>query len=178
VLEISLVPPMRATDAEFVAWMVGLVNRVYAEGERGLWRDGAYRTDEKDMVAIVEAGQLAAARLDGQIVGVVRVQQLDERTGEFGMLAASPDRRGIGVGRSLVTFAEQWAREQDLVRMQLELLVPQGWVHPMKTFLHDWYTRIGYRAVRTISLAEAYPALQLQLAAPCDFVVYHRSLST
>ena len=60
--------------------------------------------------------------------------------------------------------------------MQLELLVPQTWTHPVKEFLRAWYTRIGYRHVRTDRLADAYPALQPQLATPCDFVIYHKTL--
>jgi hypothetical protein len=60
--------------------------------------------------------------------------------------------------------------------MQLELLVPQTWTHPVKEFLRGWYTRIGYAKVRTESLAEAYPALHPYLATPCDFVIYHKDL--
>ena len=62
--------------------------------------------------------------------------------------------------------------------MQLELLVPQTWTHPVKAFLHAWYTRMGYQRVRTGRLEEAYPALQPQLATPCDFAVYHKDLSS
>jgi ribosomal protein S18 acetylase RimI-like enzyme len=92
------------------------------------------------------------------------------------MLVASPDRRGVGIGRQLVGFAEHWARTQGLSTMQLELLVPQTWTHPVKEFLRAWYTRIGYRRVRTGRLEEAYPMLQPQLATPCDFVIYEKDL--
>jgi hypothetical protein len=60
--------------------------------------------------------------------------------------------------------------------MQLELLVPRTWSHPVKEFLRRWYTRIGYRQVRTARLEEAYPALQPRLATPCDFLIYHKAL--
>jgi hypothetical protein len=46
-----------------------LVNLVYAESERGLWKDGARRTDAEEITALVEAGQLAVARLDGRLAG-------------------------------------------------------------------------------------------------------------
>ncbi|WP_246277980.1 GNAT family N-acetyltransferase [Phytohabitans rumicis] len=165
-----------ADDDLFVTEVVDLVNRVYAEAEKGLWLDGADRTNAPEVVAIVRTGQLAVARLDGELAGAVRVQRLDGGIGEFGMLVASPELRGVGVGRALVDFAERWAREQGLARMQLELLVPQTWTHPVKEFLHGWYTRIGYQPVRTGRLDEAYPALQPQLATPCDFVIYHKDL--
>ena len=116
------------------------------------------------------------ARLDGRVVGAVRIQRLDGGLAEFGMLVASPELRGVGIGRALVAFAEGWAREQGFRRMQLELLVPQTWEHPVKEFLRGWYTRIGYRQVRTGRLEEAYPALQPLLATPCDFTIFHKDL--
>jgi GNAT superfamily N-acetyltransferase len=173
---VSTIPAAGADDRGFVAQVVGLVNRVYAEAEDGLWLDGADRTDVSEVVSIIRAGELAVATLDGQLVGAVRIQRIDGDVGEFGMLVASPEHRGVGIGRELVAFAEGWAREQGLARMQLELLVPQTWTHPVKAFLHAWYTRMGYQRVRTGRLEEAYPALQPQLATPCDFAIYHKDL--
>jgi GNAT superfamily N-acetyltransferase len=117
------------------------------------------------------------ARFRGQIVGCVRVQRLDEGTGEFGMLVADPAHRGVGVGRGLVRFAEQQCRADGLATMQLELLVPRDWTHPTKEFLDGWYTRIGYRVARTGTIDEAYPTLAPLLATPCDFVIYHKDLA-
>jgi hypothetical protein len=57
------------------------------------------------------------------------------------------------------------------------VLVPRDWTHPVKEFLAGWYSRIGYRVVRTGSLDEAYPALVPLLATQCDFVIYHKDLS-
>jgi len=171
-----MISPAEADDAAFVAEVVALVNRVYADAEKGLWRSGVDRTSVPEVAVMVRAGQVAAARLDGRLVGAVRVQRLDSGEGEFGMLVASPDHRGVGIGRELVAFAERWARRQGLARMQLELLVPQTWAHPVKEFLRDWYTRMGYRQVGIGHLADAYPALQPHLATPCDFVIFHKDL--
>jgi hypothetical protein len=41
--------------------------------------------------------------------------------------------------------------------MQLELLVPKGWVHPEKNKLQAWYMRLGYR-VSALSSAATQPA--------------------
>jgi hypothetical protein len=46
----------------------------------------------------------------------------------------------------------------------------------VKEFLREWYTRIGYRPVRTGRLADAYPLLAPQLATSCDFVTYRKIL--
>jgi GNAT superfamily N-acetyltransferase len=176
VIEVAIVPQADAGDDVLVARIAELVNQVYAEAERGLWREGADRTDAPDIAAIIHAGELAVARLDGRLAGAVRIRRLDPGLAEFGMLVASPEHRGIGIGRALVAFAEDWARQQGLSRMQLEVLTPRTWTHPAKEFLRDWYTRIGYRQTRTGRLADAYPALQPQLATACDFAIYHKNL--
>jgi hypothetical protein len=60
--------------------------------------------------------------------------------------------------------------------MQLELLVPTSWQHPSKQFLQDWYSRIGYREVKTGTLGEFYPELEPLLATPCELVVSRKVL--
>ena len=85
-----------------------LTNEVYAAAEAGLWRDGATRTSVGEIVQLTRAGQIAVARMGGQVVGCVRVQRLDERTGEFGMLCADPAHRGVGSAASW--FASSSAR--------------------------------------------------------------------
>ena len=174
--EILIADPAAAADPSFLAEATALINKVYADGEKGLWVEGTDRTSADEVASIVTAGELAVARRGGQLVGAVRVQRLATGEGEFGMLVADFAQRGTGVGRELVAFAENWGRAQGLTTMQLELLVPQTWTHPVKEFLREWYTRIGYRHVRTGVLAEAYPALQPHLATPCDFLVFHKAL--
>lgn len=165
------------SDTGLAAEIAGLVNEVYAEAEAGIWNDGAARTTENEVAGLIRAGQVAVKRSGDRVVGAVRIQQLDDDLGEFGMLVAAPEARGTGLGRELVSFAERWGRERGLSRMQLELLVPQTWPHPVKEFLRGWYTRIGYRVVRTGDLADDYPALVPHLACPCDFLVFHKDLA-
>jgi GNAT superfamily N-acetyltransferase len=164
-------------DAGLAQEIADLVNRVYAEAEKGLWVDGASRTTEAEMAGLIRAGQIAVRRSGERVVGAVRIQLLDDGVGEFGMLVAAPEERGTGVGRDLVSFAEEWARSRDLSSMQLELLVPRTWTHPVKEFLRDWYTRIGYRVVRTGDFSADFPALVPHLACPCDFLIFRKDLS-
>jgi GNAT superfamily N-acetyltransferase len=175
-IEVAIVPRGEAGDAVLAGQVVALVNRVYADAEKGIWQDGADRTDGAEITAMIRAGRLAVARLDGVLVGSVDVQRLDDDLGELGMLVASPEHRGIGIGRELVAFAEDWGRRQGFGWMQLELLSPRAWTHPVKEFLRDWYTRIGYRQVRAGLFADAYPALAPRLATDCDFTIYHKTL--
>lgn len=166
----------RESGDDVVAEVTDLVNRVYALAEEGLWRAGATRTTLAETRETIRRGEIAVARSAGRIVGSVRIQRLDEGVGEFGMLAADPEHRGVGIGRRLVGFAERLIREDGRDTMQLELLTPKTWTHPSKQFLHEWYTRLGYRIVRTGEIAKDYPALAPQLATPCDFVIYHKKL--
>ena len=176
-IEIQLLPAAASDDTTLMQRITDLTNEVYALAEDGLWTDGATRTTVDEVGELTRAGQIAVARRHGRVVGCVRVQRLDEGTGEFGMLAADPAHRGVGVGRELVRFAERKCRADGLGVIQLELLVPRDWTHPAKQFLDAWYTRIGYRVARTGPIDEAYPALAPLLATPCDFVIYRKALT-
>ena len=115
---IELLPATGCVDDALVADLTGLVNRVYATAEEGLWVKGATRTTPEEMAALIAAGEIAVARSDepdgpgDRIVGSVRLQQIDAVTGEFGMLVADPARRGQGIGRDLVSFAEDRFRQR------------------------------------------------------------------
>jgi N-acetylglutamate synthase-like GNAT family acetyltransferase len=174
--EIAWLPTTAADDRSLIAGLTNLINDVYAVAEDGLWVRGAARTSVVEMTELVRAGQFAAASLDGRLVGCVRIQFLTDEVGEFGMLAVDPAHRGTGLGRELVKFAEHAARETDRRTMQLELLVPRDWTHPSKQFLATWYTRIGYTQTRVGAIEESYQHLTPLLAAPCDFIIYRKTL--
>jgi GNAT superfamily N-acetyltransferase len=176
-IEIELLTATAASDGELVSEITELVNRVYAAAEIGLWVEGAARATTAEIKDMIARGEIAVARSAGSIVGSVRIQTLDERTGEFGVLVADPACRNEGIGRRLVVFAEETCRRRGLRVMQLELLVPREWKHPSKEFLHAWYTRIGYRPVRSGTIDESYPRLAPLLATSCDYVVYHKDLA-
>ena len=177
-LEIRTLPPGAADDPRLVAEITRLVNEVYAVAEKGLWVDDAARTTLDEVAGLIRAGEITVARVDGKTIGCIRIQRLDDDTSEFGMLAAAPDQRGIGVGRRLVEFAERGSLETGRDTMQLELLVPRGWAHPAKEFLAGWYGRIGYAVTRTGTIDESYPHLAPLLATACDFVIYRKDLAT
>jgi GNAT superfamily N-acetyltransferase len=174
--KIDVLPLTKAKDPRLVAEVTDLVNRVYADAEAGLWVPGATRTTTTELEEMITSHQIALARMDGQLVGCIRIRQLDGSVGELGMLAAHPERRGEGIGRDMVRFAEELSLTRGLATMRLGLLVPRGWPHPTKVFLHAWCTRIGYRPVRTRAVEESYPHLAPLLVTPCDLVVYHKPL--
>lgn len=176
-IRIEMLPSAAASDDQLVAGPTALINQVYEVAEAGIWVDGAARTTHAEVADLVAAGEIAVARdPDGELVGSVRIQRLGNGLGEFGMLVAGPGRRGTGIGRELVRFAERRSAENGAHTMQLELLVPRDWTHPAKKFLDEWYTRIGYRVVRRGALEDNYPHLAPLLATPCDFMIYHKPL--
>jgi GNAT superfamily N-acetyltransferase len=134
-----MLPTAAAADLRLVREITDLVNEVYVTAEAGLWVDGAARTTTAEIQQMIAANEIALARVDGRVVGAIRIQQLDDSVGEFGMLVAHPAHRGEGVGRELVGFAEELSGRRGLATMQLEVLlvapdqgVPEGLVHPSR----------------------------------------------
>jgi GNAT superfamily N-acetyltransferase len=175
-LAIELLNAEHSRDARLVAQLADLINHVYAVAEAGLWIEGATRTTTNEMADLIAAGEIAVARRDAALGGSVRNRDVDDDASEFGMLVAAFDQRGTGVGRALVEFAEERTRERGRRAMQCELLVPREWAHPSKEFLKEWYGRIGYRVIRTGSMADAYPHLAPMLATSCDLLGYEKPL--
>jgi ribosomal protein S18 acetylase RimI-like enzyme len=175
-MTVHLLDPEAADDGELVERLTDLINAVYATAESGLWSDGSARTSASEVAGLIRGGEIAVATREGEVVGAVRLQDVAGDVAEFGMLVADPEQRARGIGRELLDFAEESARERGMRTMQLELLVPREWSHPSKEFLRDWYGRRGYRLVRTGHLDEAYPHLAPLLATECDFEIHHKPL--
>ena len=173
---VALLDGAAAADAALLAALRDVVNEAYARGEAELWREGAARISGDQLRALVASGQLAAAREDGRVVGCVRVTSLDPRTAELGLLAVAGERAGSGVGRALMAFAHDLARERGHSAMRLTLLVPQEGSHPFKVRLEEWYRRQGYRAVGRADFAATHPEPAAHLAVACDLVTFERAL--
>ena len=173
---VALLDGEAAADAGLLAALGEVVNEAYARGEGGLWREGTERISDEDLRALAAAGELAAAREDGRVVGCVRVTSLDARTAELGLLAVAAERTGSGVGRALMDFAHDVARGRGHTAMRLTLLVPKEGSHPFKVRLDDWYRRQGYRVIGRADFAATHPEPARFLLAPCDLVTFERAL--
>jgi GNAT superfamily N-acetyltransferase len=150
-----------------------MINAAYAAGEDGLWPPNTPRVFDYEVQEMVDREELRFLHRDGELVGLVRVRKLDERTAELGLLSAA--RLDSGVGGELIRLAEDWARERGLPRMRLQLLVPRDGEHPFKVRLHKWYSRLGYRAIGAEDVAKALPDIE-KTAVPCDLVTYEKVL--
>jgi GNAT superfamily N-acetyltransferase len=174
--QVELLGAGAADDERLVEELARVINRAYALGEDGLWVEGTARTSPAEVAELVRSGGMLVATLDGQVVGCGFVRPLDATTLDLGLISASPEHRGIGVGREIVRSAEALARSRGVTTMQLELLVPQGWVHPQKDRLRAWYTRLGYETVRSAPFEEIATHSASQLATPCEFLVFRKAL--
>ena len=157
-----------------------LINAVYAVAEEGMWKDvdgrPAARTSPQEVQALLDADRLLLAKREGEIIGSVCVQLLSPTVAEFGMLVGHPDCRGLGLGKALVQAAEDYGRFHNATTMQLELLTPKTWNHPVKEFLHAWYRRIGYQVIQEEPFEERFATLASLLSTDCTFTVYHKRL--
>lgn len=175
-IEIEMLSTTESTHLATMEHITNIVNRVYEASEASLWKNRAVRTTVAEIAAFTKNGEIAVARLKGQIVGCVRVTRIDQEIGEFGMLAVDDNCQGSGVGRALIHFAEQKCEKENFCKMQLELLVPLEGEHPDKVILENWYTRLGYRQVRTETIEAFLPKLAQLLAVPCQFIVFQKEL--
>jgi len=173
-MDLSLLPSEAADDDALVGELTRIVNRAFALGEEGLWHGELVRIEREELAAVVRAGELAAARLDGQVVGCVRVMRLPGDVGELGLLAVSTEHRGLGVGGALVELAERLNCERGAAVLQLEHLVPRDGTHADKQRLAAWYARLGYRLCGRRDFATAYPRWASQLAVPCWLLQYRK----
>ncbi|MGM0450175.1 MAG: GNAT family N-acetyltransferase [Pseudomonadota bacterium] len=128
-------------DAEAIA---GRVNSAYrGNASRQGWTTEADLLDGQrtDVAMIRELLDQTLFRLawDGDtLVGTQQIEQLDEGTAELGMLAVAPDRQGEGLGRRLVTDAEQTARSRlGCDRLRIRVL------HQRAELLR-WYESLGF----------------------------------
>ena len=175
--EVKLLAPDEARDEVLVGELVRLINGAYAVGEAGLWLEGTTRTGPDEIAEAIRSGGMLTATREGRLVGCAYLRQLDAGTADLRLVAAAPDQWGSGVGRELVRSAEDLMRSHGMPTMQLELLVPKGWAHPEKERLRSWYTRLGYRVVRSAPFEQVAAHLASQLATPCEFLIFHKPLA-
>jgi N-acetylglutamate synthase-like GNAT family acetyltransferase len=164
-------------DEQSAPAVADVINEAYAISEGEYWIDGVERATPDQVRELIRHEQMLAAHVDGRLVGCASVEPLGDSTSEVHFVSATPDSWGSGVGRALMTYAERLARSRGAKMLQLKLLVPGEGTNPLKEQLRDWYTRLGYTVVGTLSVAEVSPEAVAEMAKPCEFLVFHKPLS-
>lgn len=156
-----------------------LVIDAYAATEAEIWGENYVRMPFDEYRELLNKGEVLIARVEEKIVGTIWVHPMNETHYGFGLLAADFTYRGFGIGRELIMAAEEVARSSGARRMVLEILRPRDFEVPFKTILAEWYTRLGYRFVKTMTFlelrSEKVEKAKL-LKVPAAFDVYKKSL--
>ncbi len=98
------------------------------------------RTTEAELQAMLGTGEFLLADDDGSIAASVYTELRGEfpgRRGYFAMLAVSPTRQGMGLGRTIINAAEQHCRTKGCTHMDITVLT-------LRTELPPFYRKLGY----------------------------------
>jgi ribosomal protein S18 acetylase RimI-like enzyme len=165
-----------ADDAALVDDLAARINAAYGAAEEDLWVPGKDRIERTRVAEIVRDGEMAVARSDGRVVGSIRVRDVEEGAGYFGLLAVEPGVQGQGIGGALIRFAEDASRERGAEWMELRLLVPREGADPGKNRLFDWYRRLGYEETERGDFGESHPAAVDDWQTPLDVLTMRKAL--
>jgi N-acetylglutamate synthase-like GNAT family acetyltransferase len=146
-------PVREATIADINA-LARLVNTAYAV-EHFIY-DGE-RITPRECADLLITGKLLVLEQDASAVGCIYVE-LRHDSGYLGLLSVTPALQNRGIGRSLVTIAENWFRSQGRQRAELQAI-------NVRTELLEYYRRLGYRETGTVP----WPA-DVPTHIPCHFV--------
>ena len=123
------------------------------------------RLDADDLARHFQQGKFLLAEEDGHLAGCIYVTRHDDRA-YFGLLSVDPSHQKNGVGRRLVSAAEEFARETGARFMDLKLI-------NLRTELPGIYEKMGYH----ISGTEPYPAERSHmLTQPVHFLCMTKEL--
>lgn len=131
-----------ATEADLDA-VLTLVNSAFQVERFFKNRD---RLDAADLAHHFKEGTFLLAEESGKLAGCVYVTRHGDRA-YFGLLSVDPSHQKNGIGRRLVSAAEEFARETGARFMDLKLI-------NLRTELPGIYEKMGYH----ISGTEPYPA--------------------
>jgi predicted N-acetyltransferase YhbS len=122
--------PSVPADAEAIARVVNaafVVERVAIEGDR---------TDAPQVRSMMDKGKFLVAEDASGVAGCVYIEPRGDRS-YLGLLSVDPQRQGGGMGRRLLTAAEDLARTDGSRGMDLRIISPRSELLP-------FYRRLGY----------------------------------
>ncbi|MBT9332865.1 GNAT family N-acetyltransferase [Acidipila sp. 4G-K13] len=117
------------------------------------------RLDAQSAQALFRTGRFMVAEENGALAACVYVE-IGGRRAYLGLLSVDPSRQRSGLGRRLISAAEEFAREMGAHFMDLRV------VH-LRTELPPLYEKYGYTVSGTEPIPEAMKAL---VSMPCHFI--------
>ena len=97
------------------------------------------RIDAAAVTAMIEQpnSTVLVMRHEGDVIGCVALQRLDDVAWYLSMLAVDPERQVNGAGKAVMAGAENFARERGAQRMDISVI-------NLRESLIAWYERQGY----------------------------------
>ncbi len=112
------------------------------------------RLSEKDLAGEESQIHIAAVAPSGEVLGTVLLKPLPENTVKLRQMAVSDKAHGTGLGRRLVLFAEQVAKEKGFTEMEMHARVSALGFYQKLGFAPEGETFIEV-TVRTILMKKA-----------------------
>jgi predicted N-acetyltransferase YhbS len=132
-----------------------VVEQVVFEGDR---------VDDLGVRAYMSGGTFLMAEDSGNVAGCVYIETRGTRS-YLGLLSVQPARQGTGIGRQLVTSAENFALQSGAHVMDLRVISAR------RDQLLPFYQRLGYEFIRT----EPFPA-DLDTKVPAHYILLSKPL--
>jgi len=161
--------------------MYSILIHAYAETEAEVRGPNYVRISKKEFVDIIRRGEVYGAFIKEGLVGSVRLFKKNEQTFSFGLLSADFSLKGIGIGRTLIDYIENVAQKEGASYMEIEILRTIEVDVPFKKVLKEWYTRLGYKYMKSGAFAELKPENAEKadkLIQPCVFDCYQKVINS
>ncbi|MFY9747545.1 MAG: GNAT family N-acetyltransferase [Acidobacteriaceae bacterium] len=124
------------------------------------------RLDAHHTLDYFHKGRFLLAEDDAGLAGCVLIE-LQGDSAYLGLLSVDPSRQKTGLGRQLTTAAEDFARDQGALRMELTVV-------NLRTDLPPYYRKLGYVEVGEEPMPAEWAS---RINRPCHFIRMARSLS-
>lgn len=148
---------LRATEDDVPA-IVSLINKAYrGESSKRGWThelnllSGQLRTDEQHVTDIIKSDDevFFIAKIDQRVVGTMQLRR-DDKGLYLGLLSVDPDMQDHGIGRSLLSAADEYALTHHFELIYMVVISE-------RTELIAWYSRRGYAILGDKKPFEAHP---------------------
>jgi len=124
---------------------------------------GGDRIDREGTLKYLSAGQFLLLEENTQLVGCVYLEKQTDRM-YLGLLSIDPAQQGKGLGRKLMTAAEEFAMNAGSVAIDLRAISP-------RTDIQPFYAHLGYVVTGTSPMPP-----EIRMVVPSHFVHMSKSL--
>ena len=154
---------IRAAEESDLGALEGLINAAF-EVEKSFKREP--RLNAELTREYFREGHFLVAEDEAGLAGCVFVE-MKGRVGYLGLLSVDPTRQKTGLGRRMVTAAEEYARAVGAQRMELTML-------NLRPDLPPYYRKLGYVEIGEEAVPEVWAS---RINRPCHFIRMSKALT-